>query len=291
MNLYKYVSSEIWDKVLKQKHIRFTQPSVFNDPFEMQPFYEPLANNDEVQQAIERAEFTAILEEQFFEQYGNLPAEIQNIVSRELLMSFLTNMVSPIAVEHAPAVLEGLTAAISEGLYTGFDKNIGVLSMSEKRDDLLMWAHYAQNHKGLVVGFDGGHGYFHQQLSPSDEFRYVRKVHYSKSRPNIKLTRVEDATGIFLTKSEDWRYEDEWRMMRPLADASETKIVGDGSIHLFSFPPACVAEVILGYRMPPELMKEIFEYLSSDQQYSHVEKYVALLDEKDFKLNIVLAEI
>jgi Protein of unknown function (DUF2971) len=291
MNLYKYVSFDIWDKVLKEKQIRFTQPSVFNDPFEMQPFYEPLANDDEVQRAIGDAEFKAIFEEHFFKQYGNLPAEIQSIVSRELLMSFLTDMVFPTVVEHAPAVLDGLTAAISEGLYTGFDNNIGVLSLSEKRDDLLMWAHYAQNHRGFVIGFDGGHGYFHQRLSPSDEFRHVRKVQYSKSRPNIKLTTVEDATGIFLTKSEDWRYEDEWRMMRPLANASETKVVGDRSVHLFSFPPACVTEVILGYRMAPQFKKEIFEYLSSDEQYSHVEKYEALLDEREFKLNIVLAEI
>ena len=31
----------------------------------------------------------------------------------------------------------------------------------------------------------------------------------------------------------------------------------------------------------------ILKYLISDEQYSHVKKYVALLDEREFKLNII----
>lgn len=290
MNLYKYISPDLWDKILKEKQIRFTQPSVFNDPFEMQPFYESFAEDAEVQKHINEPETKTILEELLLEQYPNMPAEVQNLVPVEFLKSFAA-IVSPFAVDNAPAVLDGLTSAISKGFYTGFNENIGVLSLSEKRDDLLMWAHYAQNHKGLVVGFDSEHKYFHQQLSPSDEFRYVRKVHYSKNRPTIRLTTIEDVTGIFLTKSEEWTYEYEWRIMRPLPDATETKVINGESIHLFSFPPDCVTEVILGYRMSPELKKEILEYLSSDKQYSHVKKYVVLLDEREFKLNIIPTEI
>jgi hypothetical protein len=290
MNLCKYIATDLWDKILKEKQIRFTQPSVFNDPFEMQPFYESFAEDAEVQKHVNEPETETLLEELFLEQYPNLPAEVQNLVPAEFLKSFAA-MVSPFAVDNAPAVLDGLTAAISKGFYTGFDENIGVLSLSEKRDDLLMWAHYAQYHKGLVVGFDSEHKYFHQQLSPSDEFRYVRKVHYSKNRPTIRLATIEDVTGIFLTKSEEWTYEYEWRMMRPLADAPETKIINGESIHLFSFPPGCVTEVILGYRMSPELKKEILEYLSGAEQYSHVKKYVALLDEREFRLNIIPTEI
>ena len=138
--------------------------------------------------------------------------------------------------------------------------------------------------------FDREHAYFHQQLSSLDEFRYVRQVRYSKGRPSIRLTSMEDATGIFLTKSDDWKYEHEWRMMRPLPDATETRIVKDEPIYLFSFSPDCVTEVILGYRMLPQLKKEILECLASDEQYSNVKKYVAVLDEREFSLNMLLAE-
>lgn len=289
MNLYKYVSSDLWDKILKEKQVRFTPPSVFNDPFEMQPFYESFAEDTEVQKHLNEAEAKTTLEELFLEQYPNLPSEIQNLVPVESLKS-LAAVSSALAVEHAPALLDGLTSVISKGLYAGFDENISVLSLSEKRDDLLMWAHYAQNHKGLVIGFNSEHRYFHQQLSPSDEFRYVRQVSYSKRRPSIRLTTVQDASDIFLTKSEDWTYEHEWRLMRPLPDATEERSVNDEPVHLFSFPPDCVTEVILGYRMSLQLKKEIREYLASDLQYSNVKKYAAVLDEREFKLNLVLAE-
>lgn len=285
MNLYKYMSPNLWGKILKEKQVRFTPPSVFNDPFEMQPFYESFAQDAEVQEHLNEAESRATLEELFL----NLPAEIQNLVPPEALKS-LAAVSSDLAVEHAPALLDRLTSVISRGLYAGFDENIGVLSLSEIRDDLLMWAHYAQNHKGLVIGFNSEHRYFHQQLSPSDEFRYVRQVSYSKRRPSIGLTTIEDASDIFLTKSEDWAYEHEWRMMRPLTDATEARSVNDEPIHLFSFPPDCVTEVILGYRMLPQVKKEILECLASDEQYSSVKKYVAVLDEREFKLNMVLAE-
>ena len=80
-------------------------------------------------------------------------------------------------------------------------------------------------------------------------------------------------------------------MMRPLADATETKVMRGESLHLFSFPADCVTEVILGYRMSPELKKEILEYLSGDEQYSHVKKYMALLDDREFRLNFTPTEI
>src|SRR5689334_11281388 len=41
MSLFKYVVSERID-ILKNCRIRFTQPSAFNDPFEMQPFFDEL---------------------------------------------------------------------------------------------------------------------------------------------------------------------------------------------------------------------------------------------------------
>ena len=238
MNLYKYIASNFWDKILKEKQVRFSPPSVFNDPFEMQPFYESFAEDAEVQKHLNEPESKSALEEVFL----NLPAEIRDLVPAEALES-LVAVSSAFAVEHAPELLGGLTSAISKGLYTGLDENIGVLSLSEKCDDLLMWAHYAQNHKGLVVGFNSEHNYFHQQLSPLDEFRYVRQMSYSKRRPSIRLTTIEDASDIFLTKSEDWAYEHEWRMMRPLTDATEAKSVNDEPVHLFSFPPDCVTEV------------------------------------------------
>jgi hypothetical protein len=290
MNLYKYISSVIWTKVLKERRLRFSPPSVFNDPFEMQPFYEPLSDDPAVQEHLNVSEMKGVLEELFLEQYPSLPEEIKELVPTDFLKSY-AGLISPFELQHSPALLTQLTSVISRGLYDGFNEHLGVLSLSEKRDDLLMWAHYSEHHKGLVIGFDSNHEYFNQKLSPSDEFRHLRKVRYSITRPVIRLSTADDATDILLTKSADWRYEEEWRMLRPLRNASETIPSADGTLHLYSFPADCVTEIILGYRMPADAKTQIIEYVRTERNYSNVKLYVAELDKKEFRLNFVKAEI
>lgn len=286
MKLYKYVSPELWDKILKAKQIRFTQPEIFNDPFEMQPFYESLAEDPDIQRNVNETASKDILDSLFAEQYPSLSAEIQAIVPREALAMF-AEAVAPLAVQLAPELLDGFTQAIRSGFYKGFNENIGVLALTEKPDNLLMWAHYAKNHKGFVIEFDSGHKYFHQQLNSSDDFRYIRKVHYSDKRPNVRISTFEDVADIFLTKRIEWGYEQEWRIMRPLQDATEIIHVGGETIHLFSFPPDCVTGIIFGCRMLPSIRKEIIELLRGKESYSHLNKFDSVLDTREFKLNIV----
>ena len=42
MSIYKYIPPERID-ILQNNHIRFTQPSAFNDPFEAFPYFKALA--------------------------------------------------------------------------------------------------------------------------------------------------------------------------------------------------------------------------------------------------------
>jgi hypothetical protein len=44
--------------------------------------------------------------------------------------------------------------SISSAIDSAFNKNVGVLCLSEVRDSLLMWGHYTENHEGFVIGFD-----------------------------------------------------------------------------------------------------------------------------------------
>jgi hypothetical protein len=286
MKLYKYVSANLWSNVLQDKLIRFSPAIAFNDPFEMQPYYESLRNNAEFQKSLNEAEVKATLEEFLVKEHANLPAEMQEAFSIDFLKS-CAEIWSPFAVEHAPHIVDGFMPIINNAFYGAFNENIGVLALSEKCDNLLMWAHYAQSHTGLVIGFDGQHEYFHQQLGPSDEFRHIRKVRYSDLRPTIDLTTVEDATDILLTKSIEWSYEQEWRMMRPLEDVTETRVINNETIHLFSFPAACVQEVILGYRTSITDKDDIVGLLRNDEQYNHVKLYDAVIDRREYKLNVI----
>jgi len=111
---------------------------------------------------------------------------------------------------------------------------VGVCSLSETRDNLLMWAHYADAHAGLCLGFE--------TLLPAIDFASAFQVQYSEDRPVINLI---DRTGgrdlidkLLLTKSSHWAYEKEWRML--------DHRIGD---RFRPFPPAALKEVILGARI------------------------------------------
>lgn len=77
-------------------------------------------------------------------------------------------------------------------------------------DNLLMWAHYANNHKGICVGYK----------ITLDENTILEKVNYTGlhinsrtfeiSSENLKDLNIKD---IFFRKHEDWSYENEYRLL------------------------------------------------------------------------------
>jgi len=100
-------------------------------------------------------------------------------------------------------------------------------------------------------------------------------------------------SDIFLLKSEKWKDEEEWRMLQPLEKGQ--RLEKDGAailddegqpIYLFSLPPSCITGIIFGSRMSQENKSKIMHVLSTDD-YSHVKKYQADLDDRKFKLNIL----
>jgi hypothetical protein len=88
------------------------------------------------------------------------------------------------------------------------NENIGIFSMSAKRDDLLMWSHYADYHRGICIEFKTTAG----MLFGCDLLSVVYVVDYPKlnvcDNPNIEYVKQ-----CVRTKSKDWKYEEEWRII------------------------------------------------------------------------------
>ncbi|MDH0446968.1 MULTISPECIES: DUF2971 domain-containing protein [unclassified Shewanella] len=99
---------------------------------------------------------------------------------------------------------------------------VGVISFTENYNNLLMWSHYANEHKGIVIEFDYeklGY-YFNYKLSMSDT---IERVLYNRERfsPLQKGVCVKD---LLLTKSDDWIYEKEHRILPKLRDADFVRV-------------------------------------------------------------------
>lgn len=93
----------------------------------------------------------------------------------------------------------------------------GILSLSELSDNILMWSHYAQQHKGICIEF---------RRDPSGILGmpdHTLPVRYSIKAPTIdaRSYRTTDREGkneielsLVLTKAADWAYEREWRVVK-----------------------------------------------------------------------------
>jgi hypothetical protein len=80
----------------------------------------------------------------------------------------------------------------------------GLLSLSEERNNLLMWAHYASEHKGVCLGFN-----WEDTGLPS-----AREVTYLSTYRLVDIwayTEDELAEIACFQKSAEWSYEREWR--------------------------------------------------------------------------------
>jgi hypothetical protein len=91
-------------------------------------------------------------------------------------------------------------------------KDVGILSLTNREDNLMLWAHYADSHKGIVIEFDEKHPFFTDSNYLHPYLLYpLDKVFYKPSRPSINSDKYYDKE-TFYTKSEDWKYEEEYRI-------------------------------------------------------------------------------
>lgn len=111
-----------------------------------------------------------------------------------------------------------------KGLYIQLSKVIGVSCFSTSSDNILMWSHYANKHRGVCIEYDFS---LLEQLENINAF--LLPVMYSNERPLLPFEKLElengqakqesvirimpDLIRAILTKSEFWNYEREWRFI------------------------------------------------------------------------------
>lgn len=207
--IFKYRSVDEYSKNnLKNGTVWLAHPSSFNDPYDCHIFVD-----------LDKAGSKS------------LPPDFRNIFPE----SIYAQLEAKVAKGERPlkAAREILSLVMSENQISAFDKLIfdcdkqfgkdlemlkdsyRACSFSARLDSMLMWSHYADQHKGFCIE------YMVSDLPPTD-FRnrfmypvnYQDKVfdastilntgaHYNNLRP----------TQIALVKAKDWEYEEEWRLV------------------------------------------------------------------------------
>jgi hypothetical protein len=264
--LFKYAKAEIAITILEKKTLKWTSPELFNDPFEFKSPLEYAFEWDEMMEvALQR--FVAILTQiedpilatghaaaptitQLREQWkGRDPSEVSRQFGagfKELVQTFKDQ------------------AASDAKTWFEMKQTYRLLCLSAVHDHILMWSHYAENHRGVVL-----------------EFRPIIELHTATlfARPVVYSTEVPvaaslqeyvgwltgerlkpDASDGFVksvyTKSSVWAYENEWRVL--------DKRPSDKEPFLYrAFHPQELVAVYLGCRISPEYRKRMIGIVGS----------------------------
>jgi hypothetical protein len=274
--MYKYFSNELIDKVLFENTLRFTQPEEFNDPFECSPVIKGLSEEYEFEELIDidKAIGGVVKDWQknnpFF--FGLPESEL-----KEIAYAFLNeNKKQLVGETHRRSQLiakEGIQPALKRTIF----ETVGVFCLSEKRCEHLMWAHYANNHKGFLIKFDTNNIFFNSPRSVDDVCFRFEKVKYYEERQKHNFISL-DKVGLFYEKDVCWKYEEEWRVVKPLATLRQ---IGKG-IFIEKFDWSIVEEIVIGTNCSSDDQIKISNHIKSVA--GHIELKQARISSEDYKI-------
>ncbi|NGF56982.1 DUF2971 domain-containing protein [Parapedobacter sp. SGR-10] len=246
---YKYYGADTALTVLTKDTLQFSHPSVFNDPFDCNVnLFE--FNEEEIKQF----NINTIKKHK-----GN------DFYERFRLHRNFSRKPTEVAREEMKKIFEG------ENL------NRGVTCFSKNSTNLLMWAHYADNHTGVCIGYDLLA--LREHVTAKNKESCLLPVDYQKKITPLKNFSSMDAVmAWFRTKNAVWRYEEEIRLIsRPLT-------FDENNRSCFKIPTEIIKEVQFGFAICIEKKKNLITILKS--RYPHVKLYDTKPDYNTFTLTV-----
>jgi hypothetical protein len=226
--LYKtLINSELW----------FAAPTSFNDPFDCQINDQTEWNDENIKDYVKK---TA--------QANGEHIDSENIVK---------------ANQQYPG-------SFNEFFTNHFKKTlskIGVTCFLQKPDNLLLWAHYSDSHKGVCLKFD--------ITKDPTFFSLTHVVKYSEEYPQFDYLKERDQLVLkaVLTKSKHWEYENEVRTLQP-------------TFGLYPFKKECLTEIIFGCNADRNEIKTIRE-LVLNANYPNLTLKQVKLQTNQYDIDIV----
>lgn len=246
MILYKYAHTHGLD-ILKSLEIKASEPDEFNDPFEFMPVIPKTTPASTVEKTLKNVEMQKYM-------YG-LAKEAGFLGNfRAFRASLRQHSDQLVAVS---ASNPELPKKIRDEIMGQPLAKIAVFCTSALPDSTLMWSHYADCHRGVVLGIDMKQA--SQQWADD-----LLEVQYSGTRVDMNLKWLPGsdehrkfAEEIVKVKSLAWRCEEEYRLLFKI-DTLRRKQLKNGSMAYFSpIPPAAIREVILGCRSAAKTEQDV----------------------------------
>lgn len=256
--VFKYITweKEFHKKILLENEIFFPSARKFNDPFDSTvPLRYDLSNDDQI--------FNLYVEHIRHDHPNLTDDEVKRMARNELKNNDVRN---PERNQYYIDVQREFAAT-----------KFGIFSTSTKMDNILLWSHYSNLHRGVCIRFNCKkfREFIETDCVKNGLIIYWEYVDYQNKYPTLNpfdFNNVESYTKSLLIKSDDWRYESELRFL--LFDLPDKAII---------IPDGIIDQIILGCRISKENEKEIVEV----GKKKNIELKQAVLKQNSFGLDFI----
>lgn len=154
----------------------------------------------------------------------------------------------------------------------------GVLCFSKHNNEVLMWSHYSESHKGFCFEFDNKL----IDLYSTDIMSFF-KIKYNNHPVIInwsagKILNKHELIKMITTKTLSWGYEGEFRALLNIERNKSS---------LFKFPKKLMKSIIFGCNMSDSDKTLLKNLIGKDKEYSHVTFKKAIKSSNSKGLEIV----
>lgn len=169
-------------------------------------------------------------------------------------------------------------------VHKGVGRAVGIACFAQRWNNVLMWSHYANKHTGICVEYD-----FDIPFETATN-SLLLPVEYTSMRPLLPIEKLgaiqdrdfkvdetkinsvfADVLKALITKSEIWKYEQEWRHIVFIKDPNK---------RLVSLP--IVSRIIMGVNISDENKKKMVEYATKH----NIPLYQAQLVEDRYEMEL-----
>lgn len=228
--LYKYFSDNDNSLATVEKYeVYYASPRSFNDPFDCRTRFDLSGSHEQQLASVDEALL----------RNGVVDPDARQQRARAFLAK----------AQDDPATWEQIASGMRE---TIMDSS-AVCCLSENCCNTLMFAHYGQGHRGFCLEFDA---------VGDSIFAKAKRVRYEESYPSVRYVtapadRSEGFIETLLTKSPEWSYEKEWRLIRLLRNVRDA--TGQSPVGVYPFSPEHLTGVFFGALMQADRRDEIVE--------------------------------
>jgi DUF2971 family protein len=243
-HIFRWVETLTWEDIRK---IVYLIPAPYS------------IKDEEIQQIGNKSNENDFAPDRLFKYCSFKKEYVDSVVDSKIWFSKPKNFNDPFDCQ-IPFIISDLSGVI--------DAELSISCFSTKVNSILMWSHYADKHSGFCLEYDP-HDMFILENRTGNHEPWISPVYYVDHIPPYKH---KNSLYLAVTKTNDWKYESEYRMLLENADGP------------FSHKPSLLKAVYFGIKSEE---KNIKDFVGRNKDKNWLKYYRCLRPTSSFEIRFV----